>query len=405
MNRTQLVLGIFVGTAATVLLGGVSALASRCGEQNPPRCGLDTQTEPPTMPGGTGGCTDASMVGLPMYNRTGSCRPGDTTVIYDIGGPFPDNGVPFDQANVAGKEAFLTIRAGDGSACAHMVDTEDPKVCPDPALCPDPMSPQPEGAIKVPLKGFAIGCWSPLDHNGCRDLALYTKSVCLHAQHQLLGPGCTQADGVDCPNVSVEQIAMDVPGTKARRVCPPPDPSNSCRASRGKIGSLGMKVWFGAFCATNNCANSGTAPDVDPVNTCEVQWGATKPGYNIAPFHGINEPGWYDWKTGAFKLDSSRGKPTCGELGKCLGERTGKDWDLRIVAVPRPGQAVPCLGNPLCDAPGCFGGSGSTTTTAAPTTSTTASTTTSTTESSTTTTESSTTTTETTTTEPTTTTL
>jgi len=345
------VLGITFGWVVAGFLAGTPALAARCGSQNPPRCGPDDQTDPPTQPGGTGGCTDASMVGLPLYNRTQSCRPGDTMVIYDIGGPFPNNGLPADEAAVGGKTAFMTVRAGDNSPCAHMVDTIDPKVCPDPQLCPDPMSPQPEGAIKVPLHGFIVGCWSPPDGNGCRDLAMYTKSVCLHVDHQLLGPGCQQADGVDCPNVSVEQIAMDVPGSKARRMCPPRDSATSCRALRGK--DEGMKVWFGALCATNNCDNPGTAPEVGD-KTCDVQWGATKPGYNKAPGHGINQPGWYDWKTGSFKLDQSRGKPTCGELGICLGERTGKDWDMSIVATPRSGQAVPCLGDPACDAPGCF---------------------------------------------------
>src|SRR5581483_6987436 len=123
-------------------------------------------------------------------------------------------------------------------------------------------------------------------------------------------------------------------------MCPPRDSATSCRALRGK--DEGMKVWFGALCATNNCDNPGTAPEVGD-KTCDVQWGATKPGYNKAPGHGINQPGWYDWKTGSFKLDQSRGKPTCGELGICLGERTGKDWDMSIVATPRSGQAVPCL--------------------------------------------------------------
>lgn len=352
-NRGSLVLALVVG-GALAWSAFAPALASRCGDQNPPRCGLDSQTDPPDpMLGGTGGCTDASMVGLPLYNRTGACHPGDTMVIYDLGGPFPDNGVPADTAAIAGKEGFLTVRAGDDSACAHMVDTVDPKVCPDPVYCPDPLSPQPEGAIKVPLKGYAIGCWSPPDKYGCRTMAVYTKSVCLHAEHQLLGPGCTQADGVDCPNVSVEQIAIDVPGSKARRLCPPPDPSNSCRAIRGRRGDPGMKVWFGALCTTNNCDNPGTAPEVG-AGTCEVQWGATKPGYNIPPSHFLNEPGWYDWKTGAFRMASTHGKPTCGALGQCLGERTDKEWDLVIVGVPRPGQPVPCLGNASCDAPGCF---------------------------------------------------
>ena len=117
MIRTQLALGIAAGGVTMALLAGGPALASRCGEQNPPRCGLDSQTEPPDPAlGGTGGCTDASMVGLPMYNRTGTCRPGDTMVIYDIGGPFPDNGVPFDEASVAGKEASMPADSTRGGA-------------------------------------------------------------------------------------------------------------------------------------------------------------------------------------------------------------------------------------------------------------------------------------------------
>jgi hypothetical protein len=193
----------------------------------------------------------------------------------------------------------------------------------------------------------------------------------------------------------VEQVVVNPSGTVNAHTCGPVDPANSCRATRSKVrpGRETFHLWYGAFCATNNCANPGVAPEVDD-GTCQVQWGATKPGFNIPRFKGVNEPGWYDWKTGAFRVALSRGKPTCGDLGKCLGERTGKDWDLVLVAVPRPGEPIPCIGVPGCDPPGCFGGPPTTTTTAGPTTTTTESTTT-TTESTTTTTESSTTTTET----------
>jgi hypothetical protein len=346
-----------MGRLGAVVLIGLAglvarpALANRCGDQNPARCGFDNQTEPPDPAlGDGGGCTEASMADLPLFDRTGACPPGYTKVIYDVGQPFPDNGMS-DDTDVVGKTSFMIVRAGDKSPCAHMVDTEDPKVCPDPDLCPDAASPQPEGAIKVPVTGYMVGCWSPRDHDGCRDFALYTKSICIHAQHQLLGPGCGFADDIDCSQVSVEQVAIDVPGAKNRRTCAPSDSTKSCRGTR-RNGEPGFRFWIGGFCATNNCADPGVAPTVD-ANTCKVAWGATKLGYDIPPGKNINSPGWYDWKTGAFKIDLSSPKPTCGPLGRCLGERTGEFWDLRLVAVPRADQALPCIGDPTCDPAGC----------------------------------------------------
>ncbi len=334
----------------TLTLAGAEARADRCGNQNPPRCGLDVQTDPLTLPGGTGGCTDASPATLPLFKGTGMCAPGDTAAIYDLGQAFPDNGVPADQG-VVGTTSFMTIRAGPASPCAHMVDTVDPKPCPDPQECPG-SSTQPEGALKVPVAGYIVGCWSPPDHQGCRTLALYTKSFCLHAQHELLGSGCAQGPGgVDCANVSTEQIGVDVPGAKNRRLCPPTDPTTSCRGTHGNQGP-GLRFWIGGVCATNNCAGPGTAPAVD-ANTCDVAWGATKLGYNHPADKGINQPGWYDWKTGAFKVDLSSPKPSCGALGDCLGVHAGQPWDLRLVAVPRAGQHPPCVGG-ACDAPACF---------------------------------------------------
>jgi hypothetical protein len=339
-------IAIVVGAA---LLGSAPARANRCGDQNPERCGLDTQTDPPTLPGGTGGCTEASMDRLPLYQGTRACPDGYTKVIYDLAQPFPDNGMPADQAPV-GATSFVTLRAGASSPCAHMVDDVDPKPCPDPKLCPDPGSSQPEGARKVGLTGFIVGCWSPPDHEGCRTLAIYTKSLCLHAQHELLGPGCGKADDIDCSQVSTEQIGMAVPGAKNRRLCPSPNPAASCRGLHGS--QPGLHFWIGGVCTTNNCSSPGQAPAVDG-QTCKVSWGATKLGYNFPAGRGINEPGWYDWKTGAFKVDLSSPKPSCGALGRCLAERAAQPWDLRLVAVPRPGQNVPCVGD-ACDARGCF---------------------------------------------------
>src|SRR5213593_2578900 len=117
MGRRKVILLFIVGALADVVLGPPAG-ASRCGDQNPPRCGLDSQTEPPDpMLGGTGGCTEASLASSPLFDHTGACRPGDTKVIYDLGQAFPDNGLAADQA-VTGKTSFVTIRAGANTPCA-----------------------------------------------------------------------------------------------------------------------------------------------------------------------------------------------------------------------------------------------------------------------------------------------
>src|SRR4029077_2340569 len=232
---------------------------------------LDSQTNPPDpMLGGTGGCTESNLASAPIYKGTGACAPGETKVIYDIAVPFPANGMAGDAA-VVGATSFVTMRAGSNAPCAHMTDTVDPKPCPDPQECPDPMSPQPEGAIKVALAGYLIGCWTPTDSKGCRDLHVYTKSVCLHAQHELLGSGCGMPASIDCANVSTEQIAENVPGGSNRRLCPPTDPTTSCRGTRFH-GDPGLRFRIGGFCGTNNCDSPGVAPEVGP-DTCNVAWG------------------------------------------------------------------------------------------------------------------------------------
>src|SRR5262245_15566070 len=264
---------ILVAASVAVFLFATPAFADRCGPQNPAQCGSDTQSDPPDLSlGGTGGCTEASIATLPMFKDTHMCPPGQTMVIYDLGQPFPDNGLPAD-AELVGEKSFVTLRAGPHSPCAHMVDTVDPKVCPDRALCPDPGASQPEGAVKVPLRGYIVACWTPLDHDGCRDLWIPTKSMCLHAEHQKLGAGCgTTKDGIDCANVSTEQIGIDVPGARNRRLCPPTDPATSCRGTRPN-GTPGLRFWIGGVCSTNNCDNAGNAPVVGD-DTCKVAWGA-----------------------------------------------------------------------------------------------------------------------------------
>lgn len=351
--RRMLVMSLGVVVLALLIAGQVSA--SRCGKQNPPRCGPDAQTDPPNPAlGGIGGCTEASLTASPLFKRSGMCAPGQTMVIYDVGSPFPDNGMPQD-AQVVGATSFITLRASDTAPCAHMVDTVDPKPCPDPQLCPDPMAGQPQATIKAPVSGYIVACWTPPDTNGCRDVRFYTESVCLHVGHEELGPGCTVDRDVDCPHVSTEQIAIDNPGGTNHRLCPPTDPVNSCRGTR-PAGQPGFRFRIGGFCATNNCLHPGTMPDVDPQKSCTVAWGESNLGYGVSS-RGINAPGWYDWKTGAFKLDVSSAKPSCGDLGICLGSAGGLHartfWDLRIVGVPRPGQKLPCADGP-CTSGQCF---------------------------------------------------
>jgi hypothetical protein len=342
------------GAAALALLVGTPALAVRChsvpgGGGIGPHCGLDTQTEPPDPGfGDGGGCTEASIGKVPLFRKTHQCRPTETMVIYDISAPFPDNGVPGDHV-AAGSTSYAILRASPGSPCVGMVDDVAPFPCANPADCP--------GEVEVPVGGYIIGCWSPPVRNGCRQVRFYSGgSACLHIAHQLLGPGCTSAPDLDCPNVSTEQIALDMPGTADRVVCGPTDPATSCRATSTSKQET-FRLLFGGFCTTSNCANPGAAPVAlpEPGPTCVSQWGQTALGYDLPPGRGIDAPGWYDWKTGAFKVDITTRMPTCGALGDCLGKGSVSTayWDLSVVAVPRPGQQLPCIGATGCDPGTC----------------------------------------------------
>ena len=66
--------GIALGAAALALLVTPRAFASRCGEQNPLRCGLDSELNPPQPD--AGGCTDTWLQQIPLYRGTGMCQPG-----------------------------------------------------------------------------------------------------------------------------------------------------------------------------------------------------------------------------------------------------------------------------------------------------------------------------------------
>ena len=319
---------MLAGAVALVLSTGGTGFASRCKSVNGftggLHCGLDSDTHPANE---NQACTEAAIENLPL-----KCAPGDIRVIYDLDKPFPLD---------ATHTSYLTIRAAPNSPCAAMTDTIPP------------LSGE-GGAIKVPVTGFVVGCWSPPDKDGCRMMkVLNGGSMCLHAGHEPLGPGCTDPK---CVDVSTEQIAISNAGAADHYVCPPRDPATSCRATRGS-GEERFRLWIGGFCATNGCADPGVDPKVDD-DTCVAQWGATYLGYNRPAGKGINEPGNYDWGTGAFKLDYTNGKATCGTLGTCLGKAAGKraQWDLSLIGVPRASTPPPCLADPnsSCNPTGCI---------------------------------------------------
>jgi len=267
-----------------------------------------------------------------VKNLINQCDPRDTQVIYDLDHPFP--------ADPNHPTSSVVIRANPVSPCANMTDTTPP--LPDEAT----------GALKVPINGIAVGCWSPPDKDGCRVVKfLNGGSMCMHIADERLGSGCTG----ECANVSTEQIAISTAGAAEHFVCPPRDEATSCRSQRspGGHGREKFRLWFGGFCATNGCADPGGSPTPDD-DTCVAGWGATYLGYAVGKSRPLG-PGWYDWKSGAFKVDYRNGKTTCGTLGACLGEGNGNPWDLSIVATPRPGQIPPCLGGQsVCNPTACF---------------------------------------------------
>jgi hypothetical protein len=274
------------------------------------------------------GCPESYIAALPHV-----CAADETQVIYDLDKPFPLD---------SSKKSNVIIRARPGSPCAGMTDTVPP------------LSNEP-GAIEVPISGFAVGCWGRPDKDGCRVVKfLNGGTMCLHIADEKLGSGCTGS----CANLSTEQVAISTAGAAEHFVCPPANPSTSCRAMRSPNPTArageGFRLWVGGFCATNGCDNPGTPQSTVGPNTCVAGWGATFLGYAIGKSKPLG-PGWYDWQSGAFKIDYRNGKATCGTLGACLGSGNSNPWDLSLVGVPRASTPPPCLTTPSgpCDAPGC----------------------------------------------------
>jgi hypothetical protein len=262
-----------------------------------------------------GACPDEATIQNLAQTK---CQPGWLPVIYDLDKPFfADNST-----------SNAIIRSTPNSLCPGLEKT-------------------------VPMSGYIVGCWSPPNSDGCREFKIINNGTwCLE-----IGGGPLGADCPACADVSTDQISIVNAGAADHKVCPPhnegmdPGDPQYCRARRSLVAKSEAKfrLWAGGFCSTNSC--EGDQPGAD---TCVSQWGATYFGYNRPPSNGL-PPGWFDWKTGSFKVVAGNGKATCGKLGECLGEGRTAPWTLTVVATPRPTQSLPCLRdstNP-CDPAGC----------------------------------------------------
>src|SRR5262245_31893826 len=130
------------------------------------------------------------------------------------------------------------------------------------------------------------------------------------------------------------------------RVCPPGDSASSCRSTSPGDVEL-FRFQPGGFCVTDACDGQSIVSE-----TCVGGWGATYLGFG---HHGTDK-GWYDWATGALKVDYRGRRPVCGLLGDCIGHRG--HWTGTIVATPSSSSPnpPPCLGasGAACNAPRCM---------------------------------------------------
>ncbi len=243
--------------------------------------------------------------------RLPQCPAGSTRVVYDLDKDFPPE---------PGTTSTSVIHTTPDSPCAG-------------------------ASVTVPMSGYVIGCWFPPDPGtGCRTVKVLSNgSMCLHLSDVPLGCG-----GPNCENLSVEQVALSNAGAADRFVCPPVDPSTSCRSARLN-GEEKFRLWIGGLCTTQNIAGGSTD------NACVSQWGATYYGYGPkGQRHANPPPGWYDWASGAFKVEAVAGRPQCDGLSACTGENGGDSpWEQTIVGVPRPDTPPPCLGTDPCNPATC----------------------------------------------------
>jgi hypothetical protein len=227
-----------------------------------------------------------------------TCPNGFVPVVYDLGQPFPPDPTT---------TSSLTMEGSIRSKCQGLEK-------------------------KVGVTGHLVICWGPEDR-GCRQMSVPYNSFCIDTEDTTLGAGCDAS----CANVSTNIVAIMDAGAAHFHVCPPaPNPTAPCRATSNGGDEL-FRFQPGGFCVTDEC-DGASSPGP---NACVGAWGATYLGFGN---RGQGVPkGWYDWASGAFKVDYRGRRPVCGALGDCLGDRG--HWTGTFVATPSSASPnlPPCL--------------------------------------------------------------
>ena len=224
-----------------------------------------------------------------------TCPQGFLPVVYDLGNPFPPD---------SAISSFLNMEGSVNSKCAGLEK-------------------------KVGVTGQLVVCWGPEDR-GCRQMSVPYNSFCIDTENTTLGAGCDAS----CANVSTNIVAIMDAGAAHFHVCPPLNPATSCRSTSNGGEEL-FRFQPGGFCVTDECDGASSPPP----DACVGAWGATYLGFGG---HGTPK-GWYDWASGAFKVDYRGRRPVCGALGDCLGG--SGHWTGTFVATPSPASPnpPPCL--------------------------------------------------------------
>ncbi len=235
-----------------------------------------------------------------------ACRPGWTPVLYDLDQPFP-----LDSAM-----SSFTLTASNSRQCPGLKK-------------------------QLPFGGKLVGCWGPLESDGCRAFQTPFQGQCISVPPFTLDGTCND----QCKGVTTGLLGIGNAGNGAYRVCPPRDDATSCRATNFG-GAEEFHFQTGGLCVSGGCQEGETVPGTD---ACQSGWGASYFGFR---FHV--PPGHYDWKTGTFKVMLNQKRPTCGALAACLGPRA--QWVFTMVGTPEPGSTLPCFttGSSTCNPDGCF---------------------------------------------------
>jgi hypothetical protein len=268
----------------TMIVGALVLVASSARASG--RC------NPGTVAGGLN-CTCPDIL-KQISDNVVTCPSGYVPVVYDLGQPFPPDATT----------SSLTMEGATGSHCPGIEK-------------------------RVGVAGHLVICWGPPD-KGCRQMVVPYNSFCVDTEDTTLGAGCDAS----CANVSTNIIAIMNAGAAHFHVCPPaPNPTSPCR-STSNGGTELFRFQPGGFCVTDECSGTSTGP-----NTCVGGWGATYLGFG---HHGTPN-GWYDWASGAFKVDYRGRRPVCGALGNCIGD--SGHWTGTFIATPSPASPnlPPCL--------------------------------------------------------------